>query len=50
LKSKIFTKLFGLFLLLLVFQAAAMEFVVLPFIARQSTGGLRWQDRLLFWQ
>ena len=34
-KSKIFTKLLGLFLLLLLFQAAAMEFVVLPFIARR---------------
>ena len=32
-KSKIFTKLLGLFLLLLVFQAAAMEFVFIPFIA-----------------
>ena len=28
-------KLLGLFLLLLVFQAAAMEFVILPFIARK---------------
>jgi two-component system phosphate regulon sensor histidine kinase PhoR len=28
-------KLFGLFLLLLLFQAAAMEFVVIPFIARR---------------
>jgi two-component system phosphate regulon sensor histidine kinase PhoR len=35
LKSKIFIKLLGLFLLLLVFQAAAMEFVVIPFIARK---------------
>jgi two-component system phosphate regulon sensor histidine kinase PhoR len=35
LKTKIFTKLLGLFLLLLLFQAAAMEFVVLPFIARR---------------
>ena len=34
-KSKIFMKLLGLFLLLLVFQAAAMEFVVIPFIARR---------------
>ena len=34
-KTKIFTKLLGLFLLLLLFQAAAMEFVVLPFIARK---------------
>jgi two-component system phosphate regulon sensor histidine kinase PhoR len=34
-KSKIFTKLLGLFLLLLLFQAAAMEFVVLPFIAHK---------------
>jgi two-component system phosphate regulon sensor histidine kinase PhoR len=33
LKSKVFTKLFGLFVLLLVFQAAAMEFVFLPLIA-----------------
>jgi two-component system phosphate regulon sensor histidine kinase PhoR len=33
LKSKIFTKLFGIFVLLLVFQAAAMEFVFLPLIA-----------------
>jgi two-component system phosphate regulon sensor histidine kinase PhoR len=33
LKSKIFIKLLGLFLLLLVFQAAAMEFVFIPFIA-----------------
>ncbi len=32
-KSKIFTKLFGIFVLLLVFQAAAMEFVFLPLIA-----------------
>ena len=32
-KSKIFTKLLGLFVLLLVFQAAAMEFVFIPFIA-----------------
>ena len=32
-KSKIFIKLLGLFLLLLVFQAAAMEFVFIPFIA-----------------
>jgi two-component system phosphate regulon sensor histidine kinase PhoR len=31
LTSKIFTKVFGLFVLLLVFQAAAMEFVILPF-------------------
>jgi two-component system phosphate regulon sensor histidine kinase PhoR len=35
LKTKIFTKLLGLFLLLLLFQAAAMEFVALPFIARK---------------
>ena len=34
-KLKIFIKLFGLFLLLLVFQAAAMEFAVIPFIARK---------------
>ena len=34
-KSKIFIKLLGLFLLLLIFQAAAMEFVVIPFIARR---------------
>jgi two-component system phosphate regulon sensor histidine kinase PhoR len=34
-KSKIFFRLLGLFLLLLVLQAAAMEFVVLPFIARK---------------
>jgi two-component system phosphate regulon sensor histidine kinase PhoR len=34
-KSKIFIRLLGLFLLLLVFQAAAMEFVVVPFIARK---------------
>jgi two-component system phosphate regulon sensor histidine kinase PhoR len=33
LKSKLFTKLLGLFVLLLVFQAAAMEFVFIPFIA-----------------
>jgi len=33
LKSKIFTKLFGLFVLLLIFQAAAMEFVFIPLIA-----------------
>jgi two-component system phosphate regulon sensor histidine kinase PhoR len=32
-KSKIFTRLLGLFLLLLAFQAAAMEFVFLPLIA-----------------
>ena len=32
---KIFIKLLGLFLLLLLFQAAAMEFVVLPFIVRK---------------
>jgi two-component system phosphate regulon sensor histidine kinase PhoR len=32
-KSKIFTRLLGLFLLLLVFQAAAMEFVIIPLIA-----------------
>ncbi len=32
-KSKIFTRLLGLFLLLLVFQAAAMEFVFMPLIA-----------------
>jgi two-component system phosphate regulon sensor histidine kinase PhoR len=31
-KSKLFIKLLGLFLLLLVFQAAAMEFVIVPFI------------------
>jgi two-component system phosphate regulon sensor histidine kinase PhoR len=31
-KSKLFTKLLGLFLLLLAFQAAAMEFVIVPFI------------------
>jgi two-component system phosphate regulon sensor histidine kinase PhoR len=35
LKSKIFIKLLGLFLLLLLFQAAAMQFVVIPFIARK---------------
>lgn len=34
-KSTIFLKLLGLFLLLLVFQAAAMEFVFIPFIARK---------------
>ena len=34
-KSKIFMKLLGLFLLLLIFQAAAMEFVIVPFIARR---------------
>ncbi len=34
-KSKIFMKLLGLFLLLLVFQAAAMEFVFIPFIERR---------------
>jgi two-component system phosphate regulon sensor histidine kinase PhoR len=32
---KIFIKLLGLFLLILLFQAAAMEFVVLPFIVRR---------------
>jgi two-component system phosphate regulon sensor histidine kinase PhoR len=32
-KSKVFTKLLGLFLLLLVFQAAAMEFVFIPILA-----------------
>ena len=32
-KSKIFVRLLGLFLLLLVFQAAAMEFVFMPLIA-----------------
>jgi len=32
-RSKIFTRLLGLFLLLLVFQAAAMEFVFIPLIA-----------------
>ncbi|MGA3009309.1 MAG: ATP-binding protein [Terracidiphilus sp.] len=32
---KIFFKLLGLFLLILLFQAAAMEFVVLPFIVRK---------------
>ncbi len=32
-KSKIFTRLLGLFLLLLVFQAAAMEFIFIPLIA-----------------
>ena len=32
-KSSLFTKLLGLFVLLLVFQAAAMEFVFIPFIA-----------------
>ena len=32
-KSKVFTKLLGLFVLLLVFQAAAMEFVFIPFLA-----------------
>jgi two-component system phosphate regulon sensor histidine kinase PhoR len=31
-KSKLFIKLLGLFLLLLAFQAAAMEFVIVPFI------------------
>jgi two-component system phosphate regulon sensor histidine kinase PhoR len=35
LKLKIFMKLLGLFLLLLAFQAAAMEFVIIPFIARK---------------
>ncbi len=34
-KLKIFMKLLGLFLLLLTFQAAAMEFVIIPFIARK---------------
>jgi two-component system phosphate regulon sensor histidine kinase PhoR len=33
LKSSIFIKLLGLFLLLLLFQAAAMQFVFIPFIA-----------------
>ncbi len=32
-KSKIFTRLLGLFLLLLAFQAAAMEFIFIPLIA-----------------
>ena len=32
-KGKVFTKLLGLFVLLLVVQAAAMEFVFLPFLA-----------------
>ncbi len=32
-KSKLFTKLLGLFVLLLVFQAAAMQFVFIPFLA-----------------
>jgi two-component system phosphate regulon sensor histidine kinase PhoR len=32
-KNKIFTRLLGLFLLLLVFQAAAMEFAFIPFLA-----------------
>jgi two-component system phosphate regulon sensor histidine kinase PhoR len=36
LKVKIFTKLLGLFLLLLVFQAAAMEFVFIPFFAGKA--------------
>jgi two-component system, OmpR family, phosphate regulon sensor histidine kinase PhoR len=35
-KSKIFTRLLGLFLLLLVFQAAAMEFVFIPLIAGKA--------------
>jgi two-component system phosphate regulon sensor histidine kinase PhoR len=33
LKSKLFTKLLGLFVLLLVFQAAAMEFAFIPILA-----------------
>jgi two-component system phosphate regulon sensor histidine kinase PhoR len=33
LKSKVFTKLLGLFVLLLVFQAAAMEFAFIPLFA-----------------
>jgi len=35
-KSKIFTRLLGLFLLLLAFQAAAMEFVFIPLIAGKA--------------
>ena len=34
-KSKIFVKLLGIFVLLLVLQAAAMEFVFIPFFARK---------------
>jgi two-component system phosphate regulon sensor histidine kinase PhoR len=33
LKSKVFTKLLGLFVVLLLLQAAAMEFVLIPFMA-----------------
>jgi two-component system phosphate regulon sensor histidine kinase PhoR len=36
LKSKIFIKLIGLFVLLLIFQAAAMEFVLIPFMANRA--------------
>jgi two-component system phosphate regulon sensor histidine kinase PhoR len=36
LKAKIFTKLLGLFVLLLIFQAAAMEFVLIPFLANRA--------------
>jgi two-component system phosphate regulon sensor histidine kinase PhoR len=36
LKSKIFTKLLGLFVLLLLLQAAAMEFVLIPFMANRA--------------
>jgi two-component system phosphate regulon sensor histidine kinase PhoR len=35
LKSKLFIKLLGLFLLLLLIQAAAMEFAFIPFLARK---------------
>ncbi|MGA9070610.1 MAG: ATP-binding protein [Terracidiphilus sp.] len=35
-KSKIFIKLIGLFVLLLLLQAAAMEFVLIPFMANRA--------------
>ncbi len=35
-KSKIFTKLLGLFVVLLLLQAAAMEFVLIPFMANRA--------------
>ena len=35
-KSKLFTKLLGLFVLLLVFQAAAMEFALIPLVAGKA--------------
>ncbi|MGA3080858.1 MAG: histidine kinase dimerization/phospho-acceptor domain-containing protein, partial [Terracidiphilus sp.] len=53
-KSKIFTRLLGLFLLLLVFQAAAMEFVFIPLIAGKALelppgkAGLLLSDEILW--